>query len=62
MFIVNKDECVGCGGCISGYDGNKGCPLDAISLKGSVAEIDQEHCVGCGRCEKMCALGAIEEH
>jgi ferredoxin len=62
MFKVT-DECVGCGGCISGYDGDetRGCPVKAISLSKSSAVIDQDKCVQCGNCAAICALGAIEE-
>ncbi len=56
-------DCVGCGCCVSGIDlpGGRVCPVGAISLRGSRAEIDQGKCVSCGRCISFCGVGAIEE-
>jgi uncharacterized Fe-S center protein len=58
---VNEALCVGCGGCLSGYDGKKKCPTGALSLVGSTANIDKTKCVLCGQCKTLCALEAIEE-
>ena len=58
---VDANTCVGCGGCISGYDGDKSCPTHAITIKGDKADINQELCVKCGQCIELCALGAISK-
>lgn len=57
------NECVGCGGCLAGYDGDlsKCCPTKAIALKVGRAEIDPAKCKGCGWCATICALGAIKK-
>jgi electron transport complex protein RnfB len=60
MPVVNKDECVRCGGCISGYDGSGGCPQKAITIESDGARIDPEKCSNCGQCVQVCGLGAIE--
>ena len=60
MPVINKDVCVRCGGCVSGYDGSHGCPTKAIELKDDEISIDPEKCVDCGKCIDLCALGAIE--
>jgi len=58
--IVDSDICVRCGGCVSGYDGTKGCPQEAIKLAPEGIVIDRDKCVECGQCRDYCALGAIE--
>lgn len=59
MPIVDSDICVRCGGCVSGNDGSKGCPQEAISLTPEGIVINMEKCVDCGQCSELCALGAI---
>lgn len=56
---VDLDTCVGCGGCVSGYDGDSECPVSAITVIGGKVHIDHERCVNCGMCADLCALGAI---
>jgi len=53
MPRINKEECVGCGACVSV------CPHGAISLVSGKAEIDDALCVKCGRCVQVCPHGAI---
>ncbi len=43
-MLIDSDLCIGCGRCIP-Y-----CPVNAISLAGRKAVIDQETCVECGTC------------
>ena len=57
------DECVGCGGCISGIDRREPvCPFGSISLDGGRAVIDHDRCRQCGRCIECCGVGAIVEY
>jgi len=55
MLQIRKDLCLGCGLCA----GN--CPLQAISLLWSHAEIDQSRCNQCRLCVEVCPQGAIGE-
>jgi len=43
-MLIDKNQCSGCGTCLS-Y-----CPYNAISMVGEVAVIDQNLCVECGNC------------
>src|SRR4030042_6282472 len=49
------DECIGCEQCIPF------CPVGAISMKGDVAEADQDACVECGVCTRcmQCPVDAM---
>ncbi|MDD5551946.1 MAG: 4Fe-4S binding protein [Candidatus Pacebacteria bacterium] len=56
MPKINKDQCVGCGACITE------CPNQAIEIKeDGKAEINQEKCQKCGKCIEVCSVGAIEK-
>ncbi len=62
VMLIDKSECVGCGCCVGGIDMREGiCPVGAISIVGSSAEIDQSKCVNCGRCKDYCGVGAISD-
>jgi len=50
---VNRAVCTGCGICIPI------CPVGAISLVESVAEINQSVCTLCQKCVEACPSGAI---
>ncbi|MGN0734546.1 MAG: 4Fe-4S dicluster domain-containing protein [Anaerovoracaceae bacterium] len=46
---INRQECVGCGACISA------CPAQAIRmLPGWFSEVDISKCIGCGKCVALC--------
>ena len=51
-YIINVDECLGCGACESE------CPVGAIS-EGDVYTIDPELCTECGACASVCPVEAI---
>ena len=55
MLQIRKDLCLGCGLC------TENCPLQAISLLWSHAEIDQSRCNQCHLCVEVCPQGAIVE-
>ncbi len=52
--IVNKDKCTGCEACVSA------CPVEAISMKGSVAFVSED-CSDCGVCVSECPSEAISQ-
>ena len=52
---VDKDTCIGCGACVGT------CPVEAISLEGGKAVINQSKCVECGACKETCPVDAISE-
>jgi ferredoxin len=55
MFIVNKEECLGCGICV------ESCSKGAITMEGDKAVINQALCKQCGECRDICGAQAIEE-
>lgn len=55
VLRVRKDLCLGCGLCA------ESCPRQAISLKSSQAQIDQNRCNHCGLCVDACPQRAIAE-
>lgn len=52
-YAVNEGACVYCGACV------ELCPIGAISMGPSAAQINQTFCTGCGICADSCAPGAI---
>ena len=52
---VNKEECIGCGMCVSE------CPKNAIKVIDGTAVIDKEKCIKCGICIDTCPVEAIKE-
>lgn len=58
---VDRNICVSCGMCVSGFNDDKRCPADAIKFTSETgARIDVDKCIECGLCADLCALGAIE--
>ena len=51
---ILREVCRACRLCI------KWCPVDAISMVDSKAEIDESICYGCAECTATCQFGAIE--
>ncbi|HEX68562.1 MAG TPA: RnfABCDGE type electron transport complex subunit B [bacterium] len=47
-------------GCLGYGDCEKVCPVNAISLKDGLPEIDHEKCVGCGKCVEVCPRNLFE--
>lgn len=43
-MLVDNTKCVGCGNCVAV------CPMEAISIEGRQAIINQDECVECGSC------------
>lgn len=52
---VNADECVGCETCVPE------CPVEAITMNGDKAVIDQSKCTQCKACIGSCPVEAIKE-
>ena len=51
---VDADLCNACGICEA-----ERCPVSAIKVTGSVAEVDPERCIGCGLCVTGCDVEAV---
>lgn len=56
MFKVDKEKCTGCSVCI------EVCPVQAILMIDSKAEINVDKCIDCGRCAQVCPQGAISSN
>ena len=52
---VDSEKCLGCGACASM------CPVNAITMKGGKAQINNKKCIKCGTCAQICPVGAINE-
>ncbi len=53
MPWIDKESCTGCGICIDE------CPVDAILMKVSEAEINMVECIRCGVCHDVCPQGSV---
>ena len=53
-IIVNKQNCIGCGACLSA------CAKEAVSLTDNVVGIDRGRCDACGSCTKECYTRALK--
>ena len=53
MFVVDQDECFGCGACIAL------CPLDVLSLVDRVIKVDEPKCSHCELCIPSCPVDAL---
>jgi len=52
-ITINKEDCRGCGDCISS------CHMEANEInEDGVCEIDLEYCIGCGVCVSRCPQNA----
>ncbi len=51
--VLDADLCNGCGSC------EQRCPVDAITMKDDLPEIEYELCLGCGQCTFVCAPDAL---
>lgn len=51
---VDAEECVGCETCVPA------CPVEAISMEGDVAVINQDTCNQCETCIDECPVEAIK--
>ncbi|NIA08699.1 MAG: electron transfer flavoprotein subunit alpha, partial [Nitrospiraceae bacterium] len=54
MLRVDRERCVGCGGCV------EVCAFGAMCVEDSVAVVDSNVCTLCGTCVDICPEGALE--
>lgn len=52
--IILEEKCTACGICA------RNCGVDAITIEGKTAKIDESACVGCAMCIAVCPRGAAE--
>ncbi len=52
--FIHEELCDGCGECV------EACPVDAIKMAGTLAEINSAVCKGCGSCVSSCPKDAID--
>jgi NAD-dependent dihydropyrimidine dehydrogenase PreA subunit len=51
--MMDSSACSGCASCVDH------CPVQAVALISSKAQIQESKCIGCGQCELQCPEGAI---
>lgn len=54
VMEVCKAGCIGCTKC------TKVCPEGAVSMNGSLAQVDPDKCTGCGTCVEACPTKSIQ--
>jgi Pyruvate/2-oxoacid:ferredoxin oxidoreductase delta subunit/DNA-binding Lrp family transcriptional regulator len=52
--VINQDECLDCGACVSR------CQVHAITEQNGIAIVNRERCIGCGLCVTGCPNGAAQ--
>lgn len=52
-FVVNEDNCYGCGACVSL------CPTSALSMQSLLALVEQSKCTYCEYCLASCPVDAL---
>jgi len=50
---IKTEDCVACGVCV------EQCPVQAISMDGEAAQIDERACIRCGKCHELCPQEAV---
>ena len=51
--VTEEGECLGCGACA------EVCPVEAVSIEGGTARVDEDWCIGCGVCAVRCPADCI---
>jgi Pyruvate/2-oxoacid:ferredoxin oxidoreductase delta subunit len=54
VALISKDDCIGCGKCVSV------CPFDAIVMESNKAVVISDLCRGCMKCARVCPTQAIK--
>lgn len=54
MPWIDKNECIGCGECVTQ------CPVNTIIIVDEKAEIDMNNCIRCGVCHDVCPEDAVK--
>ena len=52
-LIIDLESCVACGACV------EVCPVDALTIEDSGAQVDDSLCVRCGTCVPVCPVEAL---
>lgn len=52
-LIIDLERCVACGACV------EVCPVDALTIEDSGAQVDNALCVRCGTCVPVCPVEAL---